>query len=737
MGAQLSPKELTRALRTAISQSNSGSSFVIRDVCISDPINPEECINAYLILCVTADGTTVNRVELADGTLVENPVFVSCDCECSDVPTCEDCTQMVVFPEYNDTDEFFFNATSLGLWSGGITPLRNNFNAAVQAVYAAEGIPAYQLTSTNIIETQFGLQFLITGCKLLTDNQIRRVDSTVTGCTGCDVETHWITIENFVDYPAGNIVLVGTEGITIFLTENTLDAVQAEIEGLLNLDNITYNSVTVTGTGVGVGAVLTAVINAAGTGYTVGDLLTITGGNDDAIVEVTTIGGAGEITGLVLNVPGTDYSPFDLAALALVGGTGAAATVNITVDDPFGDVTITICAATGEIDSHYNNVIDPNDVFYIQWSIFRAIDEEDFSSELISSGECATFQAYCPCEECVYTAVIESALVDDDLFFFGDPIGTYDASIGQQALIEANLLALLFPIYTSLGLPLPTVSVIAGAFVDPTGSPIIFQFTGCRLPDSILEGDLFHIVHEGDGAAGKLDRIYFDNSCEECGCTWSVTIPDWAQWTGESGDIVIVGKNIMNSLGLVAASTLSELYALIYSFLINQGVTFSNLTVTGSLTGDVTITICTTDPYFYSFLDLEAEVVIWIIALSDGVNAPLFLPFIPSAGCCEQCDYVSQVTTEDGDIYFNNILLGDTGDLEATLQAAFETAVATVFAGSTVTLASVVSISEIDWQFVIIACDIPTVLTIEVRDGETVLETLTFDKQCPPTPLVS
>jgi hypothetical protein len=75
----------------------------------------------------------------------------------------------------------------------------------------------------------------------------------------------------------------------------------------------------------------TAVISAAGSGYTVGDILTAVGGTftHAAKFRVTTIGGGGSITGLVVSEGGA-YTVNPASPVATTGGTGTLATVTVT-----------------------------------------------------------------------------------------------------------------------------------------------------------------------------------------------------------------------------------------------------------------------------------------------------------------------------------------------------------------------------------------------------------------------
>jgi|SRR5579859_3918249 len=81
---------------------------------------------------------------------------------------------------------------------------------------------------------------------------------------------------------------------------------------------------------VNAGAVQTATLNAAGSGYTAGDLLTVTGGGgSDMTIQVITIGGGGAVATYSIVDPGTGYQATTGAATS--GGSGAGATFDLVV----------------------------------------------------------------------------------------------------------------------------------------------------------------------------------------------------------------------------------------------------------------------------------------------------------------------------------------------------------------------------------------------------------------------
>ena len=77
-------------------------------------------------------------------------------------------------------------------------------------------------------------------------------------------------------------------------------------------------------------------INNAGSGYVVGDILTVVGGAGPytATLEVVAVGGGGDIASIRIKTGGAYTSdPTPLTANVVTGGTGTAATMDITVDD--------------------------------------------------------------------------------------------------------------------------------------------------------------------------------------------------------------------------------------------------------------------------------------------------------------------------------------------------------------------------------------------------------------------
>ncbi len=77
-------------------------------------------------------------------------------------------------------------------------------------------------------------------------------------------------------------------------------------------------------------------INAAGTGYTAGDTLDVVGGlgQIDTELTVTTVNGSGGITGVTISNAG-QYAEIPANPVSVTGGSGSAATFNLTFDNPY------------------------------------------------------------------------------------------------------------------------------------------------------------------------------------------------------------------------------------------------------------------------------------------------------------------------------------------------------------------------------------------------------------------
>lgn len=95
-------------------------------------------------------------------------------------------------------------------------------------------------------------------------------------------------------------------------------------------------------TGLEIGQVGTATVAAGGTGYVLGDVLTIPGGNGvPAQLTVTGVDGGGAVTVVAVTFAG-NYSDFPVtSAVAATGGNGSGAKFNLTTSGFAGKVDMT------------------------------------------------------------------------------------------------------------------------------------------------------------------------------------------------------------------------------------------------------------------------------------------------------------------------------------------------------------------------------------------------------------
>src|SRR6185437_14957317 len=88
------------------------------------------------------------------------------------------------------------------------------------------------------------------------------------------------------------------------------------------------------------GAIATAAVNHAGTGYAVNDTFTVNGGSTLASGHITSIGVGGAVTGIALDLPGAGYSAAANVATTPTSGAGAGLSIDInTLGTPFDDTS--------------------------------------------------------------------------------------------------------------------------------------------------------------------------------------------------------------------------------------------------------------------------------------------------------------------------------------------------------------------------------------------------------------
>ena len=123
---------------------------------------------------------------------------------------------------------------------------------------------------------------------------------------------------------------------------------------------------------------------AAGTGYQVNDVLTLTGGTTDATITVATIGGSGEVLTITLTTKGYDHST---GIVATSGGTGANCTINIAaleiaMSHPYSKLAIgDKVTVSGSVNNNATfTVASTGDVSF---TVVEGITDEDYDYNVI------------------------------------------------------------------------------------------------------------------------------------------------------------------------------------------------------------------------------------------------------------------------------------------------------------------------------------------------------------------
>lgn len=177
-----------------------------------------------------------------------------------------------------------------------------------------------EFSAVQSVETSPGVNNLLLGP--ISSGPILKRDSTVYSDNGSAYNAYGVFGSIVLAQP-GQLAyakLVTTDSINIG-TPLTLE---------VQLDEISY----VTG-------LATAVVDHPGTGYTVGELLKVSGGNPDGTIIVTSISGpgpTGPATGVEVLIPGQSY-PSSATNVATLGFGGSGLTVNITNGGFFEELT--------------------------------------------------------------------------------------------------------------------------------------------------------------------------------------------------------------------------------------------------------------------------------------------------------------------------------------------------------------------------------------------------------------
>lgn len=147
-----------------------------------------------------------------------------------------------------------------------------------------------------------------------------------------------------------------TKTLSLLGTGNKTIGVEREVGSAAAGKSLTINAGGAVPVGALVSGGLASAPTAGGTGYTVGDILTISTGNADATATVTAVSG-GVVTSVTRMIAGSGYSV--ATGQATTGGTGTGCTLNITAvatstDKAGGALNLSSGISTGSAGSSVN-----------------------------------------------------------------------------------------------------------------------------------------------------------------------------------------------------------------------------------------------------------------------------------------------------------------------------------------------------------------------------------------------
>lgn len=204
---------------------------------------------------------------------------------------------------------------------------------------------AFQMKSVNLGGIDYELVFVTSGAAYavnLSSYAVTTIATTGTFSSGGTTVAQWEnTVAVIVDPTNGYFTW---DGATLTKLNGQIQSITVDIIGV---DYVAAPTVTITGGGgtgatassdISVGAI-TAIVS-AGTGYIVGDVLTLSGGTIvmPATLQVTAVSAGGTIAGLALTALG-DYTVAPTNPVSVAGGYGSGAT--FTVNFGIGPITLT------------------------------------------------------------------------------------------------------------------------------------------------------------------------------------------------------------------------------------------------------------------------------------------------------------------------------------------------------------------------------------------------------------
>jgi hypothetical protein len=229
-----------------------------------------------------------------------------------------------------DGDAEFNNVTVRGTIRASVFNLGElTATAGSYGVFRSAG-EIYKEVTTPSKDNNFDLEVKDSDAdaSLFTDGDILRIKA----WDGSNVVDVWLTINSFTPYSGFSrynckVMTTASGGVTLRKGTAVADYGQTGDGHIIQSADDTFGaSANMSIAQIKVGMVNTLVVNTPGTGYTINDILTLTGGNNDCTVKVTSLSGTGVSTVTKL----TDGSDYAVGVYNVTGGTGVGAQMYVT-----------------------------------------------------------------------------------------------------------------------------------------------------------------------------------------------------------------------------------------------------------------------------------------------------------------------------------------------------------------------------------------------------------------------
>jgi hypothetical protein len=253
------------------------------------------------------------------------------------------------------------------VWYQKTTP-QNLFSAALQNDVSITPLDEVENAYISSTATAGATRTLTDSTLTLTTDQYRNYQIRTTGGTGAgqrrrivsnrattfEVDSKWDTTPDatttYEVWPDTDLIHFAGSGQAMHLTYD-VECDQWCTGPHFDHGMVTSASITKTGelplaistaTDNGTGSVSTVAVNAAGSGYTVGDVIQISGGGANCRLYVTGCTTAGGVTSVSFKNSGSGYATSTGTATTTISGTGSGCTINVTAIARTGLITTVI-----------------------------------------------------------------------------------------------------------------------------------------------------------------------------------------------------------------------------------------------------------------------------------------------------------------------------------------------------------------------------------------------------------